>query len=364
MRIVKVNLRERSYNIITGDKVLSLAGKYILNLDIGKDAYVITNTNIKNRYGDILRRNLEDKDIRVKFKPVPDTERSKSLSVVFSILKDVIGYDKNKIIFFVAFGGGVIGDLTGFIASIYKRGMPYIQIPTTFLAQVDSSVGGKTAVDLPEAKNLIGTFYQPRLVISDIFFLRTLDLRQIRSGLAEVIKYGVIKDTSLFLYLKKRWKDLLALERDVLESVVVRCIRVKADIVEQDETEKKQIRTILNFGHTLGHAIEAAAGYTRYTHGEAVALGMLLSLDISKRLHLLDVNTSQQIEDLIKEVGLPTRIESIGINKIIGAYYRDKKFIGWRNRFVLLEDIGRPRIVENIPLRIIKEVLKKRIVAT
>jgi 3-dehydroquinate synthase len=261
----------------------------------------------------------------------------------------------------IAFGGGVIGDLAGFVASIYKRGIPYIQVPTTLLAQVDSSIGGKTAVDLAEAKNMVGAFYQPRLVLSDIGLLATLDLRQARAGLAEVIKYGLIKDKKLFHYLEKNYDKIIRRQQGALEFVVWRSSYIKARIVGQDEKEEKGLRTILNFGHTLGHALEAAGGYRRYNHGEAVAIGILLACALSRRLLLLDSSSCIRVEDLIKAVGLPVRIKNIPLNKIISAHYRDKKFIGARNRFVLLGGIGRAVVKQNIPLAAIKAVLKERI---
>lgn len=360
MQIIKLNLKERSYNIVVGSNIINLLGRYIRKLNIGCDAYVITNASIKNKYGKILNKALKTAGFDVKFKLIPDTEKSKSIEMASLIIKDVVDYDKKRQIFIVAFGGGVIGDLAGFIASIYKRGIPYIQIPTTLLAQVDSSIGGKTAVDLIEGKNLVGTFYQPRLVFSDINFLNTLSLRQLRAGLAEVIKYGIIKDRQLFIYLEKKYKDILELKKSALEFIVGRCSYIKAKIIQEDEKEQKGIRTILNFGHTLGHAIEAAADYKGYNHSEAIALGMLLACDISRKLRLINDAVYRRIENLITVVSLPTRIKKVSINDIINAHYRDKKFIGIRNRFVLLKDIGKTKIVENIPLKIIKETLKER----
>lgn len=366
MRTIKLNLKERSYNIIIGSNIIKSLGKYIRKPDVGRDAYIITNAYIKNKYGRTLNSALKDSGFDARFKVVADTEKSKSIGIAALIIKDIARYDTKRRIFIIAFGGGVIGDLAGFIASIYKRGIPYIQVPTTLLAQVDSSIGGKTAVDLIQAKNLVGAFYQPRLVFSDTDFLKSLDLRQVRSGLAEVIKYGIIKDERLFAYLEKRFKDALhflkrlCFKNAVLEYIVGRCSRIKAEIIEQDEREQKGIRTILNFGHTLGHAIEAAVDFKRYNHGEAIALGMLVACDLSERLRFISAETSQRIEGLIKTVGLPTRIEKVSIYDVIKAYYHDKKFIGSKNRFVLIEGIGRTKIVENIPLEIIKDVLKKR----
>lgn len=361
MHILKLNLKKRSYNIIIGNNIINLLGRYILKLNIGRDAYVITNASIKEKYGRVLDNGLKQYGFNVRFKLIPDTEKSKSIETASSVIKDMTFYDRRRRILIIAFGGGVIGDLAGFIASIYKRGIPYIQIPTTLLAQVDSSIGGKTAVDLIQGKNLLGAFYQPKLVFSDVRLLKTLNIRQIQSGLAEVIKYGVIKDAEFFTYLEKNYRDILDLKMSALEFVVMRSSGIKAKIVQQDEREEKGIRTILNFGHTLGHAVEAAGRYKRYNHGQAIALGMLLACDISKELGLTSNTTAQRIESLIKKAGLPTKIEKISGPDIIKAHYRDKKFMGSQNKFVLIKGIGKIEIRKNIPLKIIKEALKMRI---
>lgn len=360
MQIIKLKLGKRSYNIITGVNIINTLGKYLLKLNIGQDAYVITNSAVKKRYGDKLKKVLKDSGLNARFKVIPDSEKSKSIETAYSVIKDISRYDKKRRIFIIAFGGGVIGDVSGFIASIYKRGVPYIQLPTTLLAQVDSSIGGKTAVDLPQAKNLIGAFYQPRLVFSDIKFLSTLDKRQMRTGLAEVIKYGIIKDKQLFFYLEKNYKGILNYKPSSLEYIVSRCSRIKAEIVSGDEREEKGVRTILNFGHTAGHAIEAAARYKTYNHGEAISLGMIIAADTSRYLGFITNETLNRIEHLIKTIGLPTRIKKVSLPSIINAYYRDKKFIGRKNRFVLIKGIGETKIVENIPLELIKDALRKR----
>lgn len=360
MNIIKVKLGKRSYDIIVGSDIIKLLGKKLVKLNIGRYAYIITNARIKERFGAKLEKALYSAGISVKFKTVPDTEKSKSIETAYSVIKDISRYDKKKRIFIAAFGGGVIGDLSGFIASIYKRGTPYIQLPTTLLAQVDSSIGGKTAVDLPQAKNLIGAFYQPKLVFSEIKFLNTLDKKQLRSGIAEVIKYGAVKDARLFSYLEKNYKNILALSPSALEYIVKRSSKIKAGIVSRDEREEKGIRTILNFGHTAGHAIEAACGYKTYNHGEAIALGMLIAADISKGLGLIAEQTFDRIMKLIKAAGLRTEIRNLRQAAIINAHYRDKKFIGKKNRFVLIKGIGKAKIAENIPLALIKEAIKKR----
>jgi 3-dehydroquinate synthase len=360
MKIIKVNLKERIYNIIVGYNILPLFGKTIRKLNLGLAAYVITNAKIKNRYASILTKSLKKCGFEVKFKLIPDSEKSKSLKTAYSVIKDITLFDWKRRIFIIALGGGVVGDLAGFVASLYKRGIAHIQIPTTLLAQVDSSIGGKTAVDLADGKNLVGAFYQPKLVFSDVAVLNTLNSRQIKTGLAEVIKYGIIKDPYLFSYLEKKYNDILALKPDILEFIVSRCSSIKARFIEQDETETRGIRTVLNFGHTLGHALEAAAGYRGYNHGEAVALGMLLASDLSTKIGLIREGVGARIENLIENVGLPTKITKVSLGCIIKAHYRDKKFIGAKNRFVLLRGIGKTKIVEDIPLELIKEVLRSR----
>ncbi len=363
MPAVKLNLKKRSYQIVIGRGILKVMGREIKKLRIGSDAYIITNPSVRKRYGRVLAGALKHAGLSVKFKIVPDREQSKSIEIASVVIKDLASYDRKKRrIFIIAFGGGVIGDLAGFVASVYKRGVAYIQVPTTLLAQVDSSIGGKTAVDLSQGKNLVGAFHQPRMVYSDVDLLRTLDIRQLRSGLAEVIKYAIIKDKRLFQYLEKRYTDILALKLSALEFLVRRSSQIKALIVQQDEREEKGIRTVLNFGHTLGHALEAAGNYRGYNHGEAIGLGMLCATDLSSKLGLLKDRISERIERLLKSVGLPTKIEkkNLPLDKIIRAYDHDKKFMGARNRFVLLEDIGRTKIKENIPLGIIGGVLKAR----
>ncbi len=360
MQTIKINLKERSYDIVICGDMLKSIGGYIQQLNIGEAAYIITNNTIKNLYGGILDKILTASEFNLKFKTIPDSEKSKSLKTVFSIIEDLAEYSKHKRVFIIAFGGGVIGDIAGFTASIYKRGIPYIQIPTTLLAQIDSSIGGKTAVDLKQGKNLVGAFYQPKLVYSDINFLNSLPLRQLRSGLSEVIKYAIIKDPLMFKYLEENYPAILNKNKSAFDFIISRSCKIKAQIVQRDEREKKGIRTILNFGHTIGHAIETAGGYKKYTHGEAIAIGMLAASEISLIMKLINTSLLKRIEELIKKTGLPVKIDNLSIEKIINAHYLDKKFTGSENKFVLIEDIGKIRIEKNIPLKVIKEALKRR----
>ncbi len=357
MNKIPVKLSKRSYNIIVGKGIISQLPTFISSLNIGHDAYIITNPYIKRTFGHLLTGPLKKSGFNFKFKSIADSEKSKSLNTAYTVIKDLARFDKQKRVFVIAFGGGVVGDLSGFVASIYKRGIPYIQIPTTLLAQIDSSIGGKTAVDLSLGKNLAGSFYQPRLVLSDVDFLKKLPVLQIQSGIAEAIKYGAIKDAKLFKFLETNTSRILSKDPAALKHIVSCCSKIKADIVSKDETEKHGIRTILNFGHTIGHAIEAAANYKKYNHGQAVALGMIAASYLSVLCGDASDQTCFRIQALIKKFALPTKLKGISSSKIIKAQFRDKKFSGAKNRFVLIGKIGKVLIAQDIPLSKIKEAL-------
>jgi len=358
MRVIKVKLGKRSYDIAVGNKIIRSLGKQLKKLGLGNSAFIITNSLVRRKCAGELTGVLKKAGVSFKFRVIPDTEKSKSILTLSSVIRGLAKFDLQKRTFIIALGGGVVGDLSGLAASIYKRGIPYIQIPTTLLAQVDSAIGGKTAVDLREGKNLIGAFYQPRLVFSDVNLLKSLDSRQLRTGLAEIIKYGIIQDRQLFAYLEKNCADILRFKRQALVHIVNVSSRIKADIVSRDEREEKGLRTILNFGHTLGHAIECASGFNKYNHGEAVGLGMLIALEISRKLGLIKSSTQKRVEALIKKCGLPVQIKGLSLKNIINAYHRDKKFIGSRNRLVLITGLGKAKVVENIPLETIEEAVK------
>ena len=359
MKTVKVDLCERSYPIFVGYDISSQALNFLKKKEIGEAAFIITNKKVFSLHANSLIPWLKKVVDKVYFSLVPDSEKSKSFQVVRRQLESLASFEKGRRVFMVAFGGGVVGDLCGFVASVYKRGIAYIQIPTTLLSQVDAAIGGKTAIDLKVGKNLVGTFYQPRLVVADLAYLVTLDNQQWLNGLSEIVKYALIQDEHLFLFLERNYKRLLGRDQDVLSFVVYRCIRIKSEIVSQDEREEKGLRTILNLGHTIGHAIEAAGGYSIYSHGEAVALGMRLACDISVSLGLLEAGTQERINRLLDLLGLPRKIKGILFRKIIDAHHWDKKFIGDKRRMVLLSGIGRPKIIPDVPLPIIKKSLKK-----
>lgn len=364
---IKLHLGEESYDIlITHDRYRRL-GRVLEALHLGRTAVVVTNPAVYRKHAGDLRRSLEREGISVIFvRNLPTTERAKSQPSVNLLIRQLLKADgKGGEIFLVCFGGGVLGDLTGFVAAIYKRGIPYVQVPTTLLAQVDSAIGGKTAVDLPEGKNLLGVFYQPRLVYSELSVLRELPVEFIQEGLAEAIKYGVILSEPLFRFLEFNADRLLRKETQPLRTVVKQCSRIKASIVERDEHDKKGKRIILNFGHTLGHAFEQVAGY-KTRHGRAISVGMLMAAEISRDLGFLNQRDVDRLENLLKKVGLPTTLLKLNgqcrwnVNRILEAERRDKKFVHGKNRYVLPTRIGKVIVQEGIPNALIRKVISKR----
>ncbi len=360
MQTIKVDLGQNSYNIIVGEKILPKLGAYLRALKIGQDAIVITNSYVRKLHGKNILFSLKQEGFSVKVIDVLDSEKSKSAQTAFDLLGKMAAYDIKKKIFIIAFGGGVVGDLAGFVAAVYKRGIPYVQVPTSFLAQIDSAIGGKTAIDLSSGKNLVGAFYQPKLVFSDVALLATLSKRQLRNGLAEAVKYGVIRDPKLFAYILKNYSKLLSGNLKTLTSVVASCSRIKADVVSVDEKETKGVRVILNFGHTIGHAIEAASKYEAYQHGEAIALGMRAAAEIAHRLGLFSLKDWQSLENLLSAIGLPEKIKKVSLDEILKATQHDKKIKSGKNRFVLPVRIGAVKVVEGVSEKLIKQVIKAR----
>jgi len=362
MKVIKVNLGERSYPIIIGANLLGKVGKLVKTIPNVNIALVITNSTIKALYGSKLANSLHSAGIRPIFILVADSERSKSIDAWVKVIHKITRFDRGGGIAVIAFGGGVVGDLSGFVAACYKRGVPLVQVATTLLAQVDSAIGGKTAVDLPFGKNLVGAFYQPEMVISDIKLVMSLPLTEVKNGIAEIIKYAVILDKNLFLYLEKNLNKLLKLNKDCLSYIVSRCSRLKAKVVSIDEKETSGYRSILNFGHTIGHALETSASYTRkMAHGRAIVLGMLCACDIARELNLLSEKDAGRIEDLIKAANLPTSITKISASKVLNATLYDKKIIAGKERFILPVSIGHVMVCSNIDRSWIKKSIDKRI---
>jgi 3-dehydroquinate synthase len=300
--------------------------------------------------------------VRAGFSPVlvtiPAGEKAKNLRTVEACYNQLAAHRLERESFVVALGGGVVGDLAGFVAASYLRGIPFVQVPTTLLAQVDSSVGGKTGVNLRAGKNLVGAFYQPRLVLCDLDTLKTLPEREFRAGLAEVIKYGIIFDAALFARIEKELPEILKRNQKILAPIVARCCEIKARVVSQDETESG-LRAILNFGHTIGHAIENGLGYGKFLHGEAIAIGQAAEARLSQKILKLPERDSERIENLFERAGLPTRIKlnSSQRGKFFDAMRLDKKARDGEIRFVLARRIGKVEFGQKVPSGVIEPAL-------
>lgn len=344
MRVVRVPLGRRSYSILLGDGVLPSLGSRCRELGLGRRCALITDSSVERLYAPVALESLRKAGFEPELVNVPPGERSKSVAHVQHCLRSLAQARLDRRSFVVALGGGVVGDLAGFVAAIYLRGVTLVQVPTTLLAQVDSSVGGKVGINLPEGKNLVGAFHQPALVLCDLATLATLPERELRAGMAEVVKYGVIRDASLFRRLENSYESLLALEPSVLGPVIARCCAIKAAVVSEDETESGP-RAILNFGHTIGHALEAVGGYGRWLHGEAVAIGMIAAARLSCDLTGLRPQDAARLERLLGHLKLPTsvRLSASQRGRAMTAMQRDKKVRDGEIRFVLMERLGAVR---------------------
>jgi 3-dehydroquinate synthase len=337
--VLTVNLAENSYNILTGSGLLPSLGKCCTDVGLSSRAAIITNPTVNALYGDIARNSLSEAGFIVTMIEIPDGEEYKCAATLSGVYDELIeaGLDRKSCI--VALGGGVVGDLAGFAAATYLRGIPFVQVPTTLLAQVDSSVGGKTAIDHPRGKNLIGAFYQPRLVLIDVETLSTLPDREYRAGLAEVIKYGAAIDRPFFEYLELHSEKIIAKDHDCLEVVIRRCCEIKAHVVELDEKESG-LRAILNYGHTLGHAFETVAGYRELVHGEAVALGMVLAARISSGLGHCSEADVERVTALISRLGLQVLPPKAERAALLEAIVTDKKSCNGTISFICNQGIG------------------------
>ena len=341
MRVVNVSLGERSYSIEIGDRLLPQLGSQCASLKFGGKCAVITDSNVAKYLLKPALKSLKAAGFDAVSIIVPAGEKSKSLTFVEKCHDQLAANRLERKSFIVALGGGVIGDLAGFVAASYLRGIAFVQVPTTLLAQVDSSVGGKTGVNLRAGKNLVGAFYQPKFVLCDLNSLKTLPKREFQAGLAEVVKYGIIYDAPLFARLERDMDKILRRDSKILAEVVARCCEIKADVVGQDETESG-LRAILNFGHTIGHAIEAISGYGKYLHGEAISIGQIAAAKISAGLMGLPQADVDRIEKLFARTGLPTKIKlnSIQRKKLFAAMRLDKKVSAGEIKFVLADKIG------------------------
>jgi len=361
VRTVSVQLGNRSYSIKIAPGLLEQIGHECARLKLGGRCAIITDTNVGRRYAKIVFDSLA----RAGFSPmlivVPAGETAKSLKTVQACYDHLAEQRLERKSFIVALGGGVVGDLAGFVAATYLRGIPFVQVPTTLLALVDSSVGGKVGVNLKAGKNLVGAFYQPKLVLCDLNTLKTLTEREFRAGFAEVIKYGIICDAKLFAQLERDLPKILKCDPKTLAAVIARCCEIKADVVSKDETEGG-LRAILNFGHTIGHAIENISGYGKYLHGEAISIGQVAAAKLSREILGFPERDIERIDNIFRRAGLPVAIKlnAKQRQKLFAAMRHDKKVSGGEIKFVLAEKIGLVRFGQKVPADLIDQSLNSQ----
>ena len=354
---VRVELGERSYDIVIGAGLLARLGEFFQPLGFGKHGVIITDMNVEPLYAEQLHEALLARGFETAVMSVPAGEASKSLRQASRLLRQMpaLGLDRKS--FVVALGGGVVGDLAGFVAATYLRGLALVQVPTSLLAQVDSAVGGKTGVNLPQGKNLVGAFYQQRLVLSDTDTLATLPERELRAGFAEVVKDGAIRDAEYFAWLESNRERVLKLDAGAVAHVVGRCCEIKAEIVSADERESG-IRAWLNFGHTLGHAMEALAEYEGLLHGEAISMGMVAAAYLSQKRAGLPSTHAARLRSLLESSGLPVQLrDSFDVAELFEVMRLDKKAQAGRLRFVLLKRLGEAVLSDAVTDEDVKEAL-------
>jgi len=358
VRSMEIDLGDRSYPIYIGNGVLDIAGRLIRErLPEARTAAVVTSDGVPEAHLEALMVSLESAGLSFVVVKIPDGEEAKSWGVAGDLVGELLdaGFDRRSAV--IAFGGGAVGDLAGFVAAIYMRGVNLVQVPTTLLAQVDSSYGGKTAVNHPRGKNLIGAFYQPSLVVSDQGVLGTLPRRELLSGLGEVVKHGVIADPELFRLAEEEGARLMDADPETLSEAVIRSVAVKGRLVQEDERDERGVRAVLNYGHTIGHALETMSNYG-LRHGEAVALGMEAAARISLRLGLMGEQDVERQTKTLESIGFDLASPEADLEMLIKVTHRDKKAIGTTINFVLPTGIGCPPIVRGVQDDLIRETLK------
>ena len=357
MRKVRVGLLENGYDILIGDGMDAELVSFFEGAGFSSRALILSDTNVGKIYTEKVAELLKRAGKQPSVHLVPAGESSKSLTEAERAYTKAIeqGLDRKSVV--VALGGGVVGDLAGFIAATYMRGVPFVQIPTSLLAQVDSSVGGKVAVNHRLGKNLIGAFYQPKRVFIDLACLSTLPRRELFTGLGEIVKYGVISDEALFSYLEDHTDAVLAMQLPEMEHLVVRSCEIKAEVVTQDEKETG-LRAILNFGHTMGHAIEKETRYVRYNHGEAVAVGMMGAAYLSRELGMIGDAEVARLRGVLERFSLPTQVEGCTENGMYAAIFHDKKTVDGKVKWILMEGVGRVRAVSDVPEEAVRKSMR------
>jgi 3-dehydroquinate synthase len=357
MRKVNVELADRSYEILIGSGLLDSTATLLDMRGSSKKTVIISNTTVSKLYGKNLKEALSGKGYDAAILTVPDGEAYKSLDTAGRLYTGLTECFAERSTPVLALGGGVIGDLAGFVAATYMRGIPLVQIPTTLLAQVDSSIGGKVAVDHEKLKNKIGTFYQPSIVISDISTLKTLPKKEFANGMAEVIKSAVIRDSAFFVFIKQNLEAIIKQDNDVIEEMVFRAASIKASIVTRDEMDTG-IRNILNFGHTIGHAIESVSNL-KIAHGQAIAIGMIAEAKIARSMGIFEKYELEALENLLSDAGLSTEIPAMNTDKILQAIKHDKKTVDGKIRFILPRNIGDVYITDQVDISTVREVFNR-----
>lgn len=362
MQQLVVEIPQRQYPIFVADGLLADTQKLrelLLERIQGRQVAIITNEVVAPLYLDALLQALDG--LQVDVMQMADGEAQKNLQVYQQTMDFLLGARHNRSTCLIALGGGVVGDLCGFVAATFQRGVDFVQIPTTLLAQVDSSVGGKTAVNHPQGKNMIGAFHQPVAVLADTATLSTLPSREYAAGLAEVVKYGVIEDAAFFEFLEQHSDDLLAKDGAVLSQVILRCCAIKAEVVSADERESGR-RAILNYGHTFGHGIEKLCGYGQWLHGEAVAIGMVMAARLSVAVAGLDESVVTRLTELLTRLGLPTALDQASrevatVEAMMDVMGLDKKVVDGRLRFIVASELGQVQVRDDIDAAVVREVL-------
>ncbi len=353
---VSVKLGDRSYVVTVERGAVDRAASYLPAGRKVTRVLVASDTNVAPLYAERVAASFEGAGLRAAVVAVPAGESHKTLAAVATLYSEMVkgGLDRASLV--AAVGGGVVGDMAGFAAATYMRGVRFLQVPTTIVAQVDSSIGGKTGVDLPDGKNLVGAFHQPVAVVADPETLATLPEREARAGLAEVIKHGVIRDADYFSMLEEEGEALVPMRAEVAERVILRSVEIKAEVVSADEREGG-VRAILNFGHTVGHALEAVTGYDEYLHGEAIAIGMVAAANVALLMHACDETVGLRIKRLLSETGLPIDGAGASAEAVMAAMARDKKALGGKARFVLPTRIGAVDIRDDVTRALLTKAL-------
>lgn len=358
MRRIPVELGKESYDILIGHGLGDEVRSFLQTRKYSKRALVVSDTNVAPLYGETALKVLREAGLEAELCEVPAGETSKSMAQAESLYTRIIGLGMDRKSPIFALGGGVVGDLAGFVAATYMRGVPFLQLPTSLLAQVDSSVGGKVAINHPMGKNLIGCFYQPEAVFMELDFMDTLPDREIRTGLGEIVKYGIIYDESFFCFLEEHSSSAASLEENAMVRMIARSCEIKAMVVAKDERESG-LRRILNFGHTIAHAVERETGYLRYNHGEAVAIGMAGAAYISRDMGMVDDGVVRRVTDLLAALRLPTKAAGCTVDGMYADIFRDKKTVDGKVNWVLMRAVGEVVLRDDVPEDVVRSAMGK-----